>query len=99
MSNSLKRSTGALVFAMAVAGLAGTAGADTAVALKAGLFFPSAKLFRDVYSGGPSFGADVAIPMTGPLHVWAGVDVFSKKGVIPVSEEKTEVRIVPLYAG
>ena len=95
-----KRFGMAAIMVLAVLGLAGTArGADSSVTIKAGLFLPADKLFREIYSGGPSFGVDVAVPLAGPLHLWAGAELFGKRGLIPVSEEATRVRIVPLYAG
>ncbi len=95
-----KRFSPVAVMVLAIAGLAGLArGAGPSVTIKASLFFPSDKLFREVYSGGPSFGADVAVPLAGVLQIWAGAELFGKTGLIPVSEESTKVRIVPLYAG
>ena len=67
--------------------------------LKAGFLFPTDTLFREIYSRGPSFGADVAVPLAGALQLWAGAELFSKTGLLPVSEETTKVRIIPLYAG
>jgi len=88
------------VMALAVAGFAGAApGAGPSVTVKAGLLFPADKLFREIYSGGISFGADVTVPLSGPLQLWAGGELFGKTGLVPVSEETTRVRIVPLYAG
>ncbi|MGB8959516.1 MAG: hypothetical protein WCC00_10975 [Candidatus Aminicenantales bacterium] len=95
-----KRVGMAAIMVLAVSGLAGTVrGGDSSVAIKAGLFLPADKLFREIYSGGPSFGVDVAVHLAGPLNLWAGAELFSKGGLIPVSEEATRVRIVPLYAG
>ncbi len=89
-----------IVFALAVLVFAGTVlGADSSVTIKAGLFLPADKLFRQIYSGGLSFGVDVAVPLAGALHLWAGGEFYSKRGLIPVSEEATRARIIPLYAG
>jgi hypothetical protein len=79
------------------AGPAGAAG--TSVTLRGGYFSPSDEIFRDVYGGGPAFGLEIAVPVAGVLHAWAGAELFSKKGLTTESEEATEVRIVPLYAG
>ncbi len=88
------------IIVLAFSGLAGTVhGADSSVTIKAGLFFPADKLFREIYSGGLSFGVDATVPISGPLHLWVGAELFSKGGLIPVSEEATRARIVPLYAG
>jgi hypothetical protein len=94
-----KRITAAL-FALILPGIASAAfGAGFALTAKAGLFFPADKVFRDVYSGGPVFGVDIAIPIAGPIQIWAGADIFGKTGLLSVSEEETKVRITPLYAG
>jgi len=80
-----------------IAGSARAAG--TSVTLKGGYFSPTDEIFRDVYGGGPSFGLEIAVPVAGILQAWAGAELFSKKGLTTESEEATEVRIVPLYAG
>lgn len=81
-------------------GLAGTAwSAGPAVTLKAGFFLPADSVFRDAYAGGPAFGLDLAVPVSGPFQIWAGGELFAKTGLLPVSEEETKVRVIPLYAG
>lgn len=90
----------ALSAVVALAFSAGTAGAaGTIVTLKGGYFSPSDAIFRDVYGGGPAFGLEIAVPVAGVLHAWAGAELFSKSGLTTESEEATKVRIVPLYAG
>jgi hypothetical protein len=74
-------------------------GAGVAVTLKGGFFAPTSEVFREVYSGGLIFGVDVAVPIGGVFQAWAGADLFSKTGLLTVSEEETKVRIVPLYLG
>ncbi len=96
----MKKSIVAAFFALVFAGSAGAAfGAGFTLTLKAGYFMPSDQVFRDVYGGGPAFGGEVAIPLAGPVQLWAGADVFGKTGLLSVSEEETKVRITPLYAG
>lgn len=85
------------LFALAAAGPAWSAG--PAVTLKAGFFLPSDSVFREVYASGPLFGLDLTVPVSGPLQVWAGGELFTKTGALPVSEEESKVRVVPLYAG
>ena len=90
----------AAILCLALAGLCLPArGAETAATLKAGFFLPSDSVFRDVYSSGPLFGVDLAIPLAGPLQLWAGAEYFAKTGRLTVSEETTKVRITPIYAG
>lgn len=96
----MKKSIAAACFALVFAGSAGAAfGAGFTLTVKAGYFMPPDHDFRDVYGGGPAFGVDIAIPVAGPVQIWAGADLFSKTGLLSVSEEETKVRITPLYAG
>jgi hypothetical protein len=95
-----KRTSMAVLFLVAFAGIAAASPGDgTSVTLKAGLLFPSDALFREIYSGGLSFGAEVAVPLAGVLRFWAGAELYGKTGLLTVSEEETKVRIIPLYAG
>jgi hypothetical protein len=73
--------------------------AGTSITLKASYFFPSDSVFRQVYYSGPFFGADIAVPISGPLRLWAGAEIFSQTGQLSLTEEATKVRIVPLFAG
>jgi len=79
---------------------AGAAQGDgTSLTVKGGYFLPSDEVFKDVYGSGLSFGAETSIPLSGPLHAWAGFEFFSRSGLTTISEEETKVRIVPIYAG
>ncbi len=96
----MKKRIIAALCALALMGLAGAAfGAGFTLTVKAGYFLPSGEVFRDVYGGGPAFGAEVSIPVAGPVQIWAGADIFGKSGLLSVTEEETKVRITPLYAG
>ncbi|RPJ01993.1 MAG: hypothetical protein EHM31_04330 [Candidatus Aminicenantes bacterium] len=96
MNKLTRASLAVLLFAL----FAGAAfGEGFTLAAKAGYFIPGDKLFREVYSGGPAFGLDITVPLAGPLRAWAGAEIFSKTGLLSVSEEETKVRITPLYAG
>ncbi len=96
----MKRLSLVLSVVSALVLIAGSArAAGTSVTLKAGYFSPSDEIFRDVYGGGPAFGLEIAVPVAGVLQGWAGAELFSKKGLTTESEEATEVRIVPLFAG
>lgn len=90
----------ALIAGLAFCGPALAApGEGTAVTFKAGAFFPGGSVFREAYSSGPLFGAEVAIPVGGPFRLWGGAELFGKTGRLPVSEERTKVGIVTLFAG
>ena len=96
----MKRSSVAVVLVFVFAGLSGAAfAAGPSVTVKAGCFFPTDTVFREVYKSGPVFGGELTVPVAGALHLWAGADLFSKTGLLSVSEEKTKVRITPLYVG
>ncbi len=89
--------------AFAVAALALCAGAargeSVSLTLKGGYFLPTDEVFKDVYKGGPAFGADLAVPIGGVLRVWGGAELFGKTGRLTLTEDETTVRIVPVYLG
>jgi hypothetical protein len=86
--------------ALALMALAGAAfGAVVTATLKGGYFAPSGQAFRDVYSGGPVFGVDLAVPVGGVFKIWAGADLFGKNGHLTVTGDPTKVRIIPVYLG
>ncbi len=89
-----------LVLALLLAGMTTASwGAGVSLTFKAGLFFPSASDFRDVYNSGTVFGGELAVPIAGALHLWAGAEYFGKSGLLTLSEEVTKVRIIPVYLG
>lgn len=95
-----KRATIAVLLVLAVMGLVRTAAAQgPTLTLKAGGFFPSDDIFREVYGSGLILGLDVSVPLTGVLDLWAGADYLGQSGLLPVSEEATTVRVVPVFAG
>ncbi len=88
----------AIVLALTVS--AGTAwGAGVSLTLKGGYFLPTDSVFKDAYGGGPVFGGEVAVPVAGALHLWAGAEYFSKKGLTTITEEEIKAQVIPLYAG
>jgi hypothetical protein len=96
----MKNRIAPIVFTLALIALGQAAlGAGVSVTLKAGYFFPSSSLFREVYKSGPIFGGELTVPVAGALRFWAGVDLFGKTGLLQVTEEATKVRIIPVYAG
>jgi hypothetical protein len=95
------KKTPKVIFAILVfVGMAGASwGVGVSLTFKGCNFWPSSSVFRDVYGGGLVFGGELAVPLTGGLHVWAGAEYFGKTGLLSVSEEVTKVRIIPVYAG
>lgn len=93
-----KRSTIAIMIILAFAGLSrAAAGTGSAVTLRASYFFPSDDVFREVYGTSLSFAADLSVPLSGPLQLWAGAEFLNKAG--PISEEESKVRIVSPFTG
>jgi hypothetical protein len=78
---------------------AAASGTGPALTFRAGYLFPSDAAFREVYGNSLSFAADLTIPLAGPLQLWAGAELLSKTGSLPVSEEASRLRLVPLFAG
>jgi hypothetical protein len=96
----MKKAAKLLLVVLAFAGVINTAwGAGVTLTLKGGMFFPSDRLFREVYKDVTVFGGELAVPIAGGLHVWAGAEYFGDKGILPVTLEQTKLRIIPLYAG
>ena len=96
----MKRRWTILMFALMLAGMtAASWGAGVSLTFKAGLFWPSDRVFREVYKSGTVFGGELAVPIAGGLHIWAGAEYFGKSGLLSVSEEVTKVRIIPVYFG
>lgn len=96
----IKRSlAGLLLLAAFAAPALHAAGTGPVLTLRAGGFFPSDDVFREVYGTSLSFAADLTVPLAGPLRLWAGAEFLNKTGLLPVSEEESTVRIVPLFAG
>lgn len=96
----IKRALSGLVLIAVFAGPAlAAAGTGPVLALRAGGFFPADDVFREVYGTSLSFAADLTVPLAGPLQLWAGAEFLNKTGLLPISEEESKVRIVPLFAG
>jgi hypothetical protein len=74
-------------------------GAPASVEFRGGYFFPSSADFKDVYKGGPAFGAEVSIPLWKALGLWGGLDYFSRIGKLTYTEEATTIRILPVFLG
>ena len=97
---AMKTRLRAAVVAMGLVLGAGAAwGAGATLTLKGGYFMPTDSVFKEVYSGGPILGADVAVPIAGVLQVWGGAELFSKTGSTTLTEDETKVSIVPVYLG
>lgn len=96
----MKNASRALLVVLIFVGVTGASrGAGLSLTFKGGNFWPMDSVFREVYGSGPVFGGELAIPLVGGLHLWAGADYFAKNGLLPVSEEQTKVRIVPVFLG
>lgn len=96
----MRKTSKAFLVVLAFAGMTSVAwGAGVSLTFKGGFFWPSATVFREAYKNGSVFGGEVAVPLTGGLHLWAGADYFGKNGLLPISLEETKVRIIPVYLG
>ncbi len=66
---------------------------------KAIYFQPSEQIFKDIYGSGIMYGGEININIFKGLAIWAGAEYFTKKGKLTFTEEETELRITPIYAG
>lgn len=69
------------------------------VAVRGGYFAPSEAAFKDVYGGGPAFGAEITARVWKGLSAWIEGGVFSKTGKLTYTGETTKVRITPFGLG
>lgn len=96
----MKRRAAVLALLLILAATASAAwGAGVSLTLKGGLFFPSDQVFQDVYKNVTVFGGELAVPLGGGLHLWAGAEYFGDTGILPVTLEESKLRIVPVFAG
>jgi len=96
----MKKTLKAWLVVMAFAGMTSASwGAGVSLTFKGGFFWPSDEVFQKTYKSGPVFGIELAVPLAGGLHLWAGADYFGKTGLLPISEEETKVGIIPVYLG
>ena len=66
---------------------------------KGSYYQPTDQYFKDIYGSGMTYGGEIGITLWKGIGIWAGGDYFSKKGELTFTEESTEIKIIPLYAG
>lgn len=69
------------------------------IAASGAFFKPSDEMFQEIYGNGFSFGGEVRIAIWKGLNLWVSADYFSKDGGLSLTEEKTNLRIIPLCGG
>jgi len=67
--------------------------------LRGGYHSPSEQAFRDIYGGGPAYGADVVVGLLKNVDLWAGGGYFYRKGLLTFTAEETFVKIRTLGWG
>jgi len=70
-----------------------TAAKGIRVELRGGYFSPSEQAFREIYGGGPAYGADVVVGIWKRLDLWVGGGYFYKKGELSFTAEETFVKV------
>jgi hypothetical protein len=69
------------------------------VGVKGSFFSSENATFRDVYGSAFKIGLEGGLPIAESFSVWAGVDYVHKTGALTLTQEETQVSIVPLSAG
>jgi outer membrane protein W len=69
------------------------------VEVKGSFFSSENEIFRDVYGGGVKFGFEAGMDVATNVAVFAGLGCFHKNGVLTITEEETQVSIMPLTLG
>ncbi len=69
------------------------------VEVRASYFYPMDHLFREVYSGGGLYGAEIDLQMWKVFYAWAGVSYFSNSGETVPDKVPCSLTFVPINAG
>ena len=69
------------------------------VGLKTAYFIPSNDVFNNIYGKGIMFGGDIMLDISHRYTVWLGGNYFSKQGGLTITDEKTQLRILPIDLG
>lgn len=67
--------------------------------VKGGYFLPTEKVFKDVYGGGPLYGGEFDVRLSGGLSLWVGADYYKKKGKLTFTQEETTLTLKPISGG
>jgi len=76
---------------------------DVLVAGKAAYFYPTSSRFKDIYSGGGIYGAEMSVQAWKELYPWISADYFPQNGRSIIQGggkgNRTIVKFVPLALG
>lgn len=90
-------------FALILAGVlvfTGTGRAqDFVVVFKTHYFSPSDRIFRAIYGGGWTYGAEATIRPWKNVGFWIGGHLYTKKGELTFTREETKLEIFPIGGG
>jgi hypothetical protein len=67
--------------------------------LKGSYFTSENQIFRDVYGSAPKFGLEAGLTLFKNVSIWVGADYLSKKGGLTVTDDATQVWLMPVSAG
>ena len=66
---------------------------------KGSYFIPSEQAFREIYGGGIMFGGELAFKIWNSFDIWLDGNYLTRTGELTYTQEKTELRIVPVTVG
>ena len=72
---------------------------DFTVVVKAHHFSPSDRVFRAIYGGGWTYGAEATIRPWKNIGFWLGGHLYTKKGELSFTREETKLEIFPIGGG
>jgi len=93
----MKKTIAFLIGMIVIASLAGAS--DATIKFRGSLFSPSDADFKTIYGGGLQFGAEVEIDFIKGIGIYLGADYFGKSGKMTVTEEATDLTLIPIGAG
>lgn len=79
--------------------LAGPAASMFRIELQGSYFSSENSIFKDVYGRPAKLGFELGLGIAKNLSLWAGMDYVQKKGGLTITDEETQVRLIPVGAG
>jgi hypothetical protein len=74
-------------------------GRGLVVQVNGSYFRPADQAFREIYGSAAVLGGEISLALIKGIHLWAGASYYSREGELTLTEEKTRLKIMPVYAG
>jgi hypothetical protein len=62
-------------------------------------FYPSEQSFQNIYGSGLALGGELNFKVWKPIYLWLFGSYYNKSGNLPITQEKTEMMLIPVGGG